>query len=85
MVSNPGGVCKTSCFCISAKYCTFSPDSTVGTASAFSVESDPRCTSQVYFDNVTLTSQNHADSITSVTAAKQPVTIFHITIAINEV
>ena len=29
----------------------------IGTASANSVESDLRCTSRVYFDNMTLTSQ----------------------------
>ena len=34
-----------------------SPFDTVGTASANSMESDYGCTSRVYFDNVTLTSQ----------------------------
>ena len=49
-----------------------------------SVESDHRCTSKIYFDNsgdnvtltlynVTLTSQNHLNTITSVIAAKQTV------------
>ena len=48
--------------------------------SANSVESDLGCTSRIYFDNVTLTlynmtlpSQNHAKTITSVIAAKQMV------------
>ena len=40
--------------------------------SAISVESDLGCTSRIYFD-MTLPSQNHAKTITSVIAAKQMV------------
>ena len=60
----------------------------VGTAAANSVESDHGCTSRIYFNkagdymtltlyNVTLTSQNHVNTIASVIEAKQT--------AINEV
>ena len=50
----------------------------LGTASANSMESDLGCTSSIYFNNVTLTlhnvtltSQNHANTMTSAIAAEQ--------------
>ena len=53
---------------------------TSGTASTNSMESDLGCTSRIYFDNVTLTlhnvtltSQNHDNTIPSVIVAKQTV------------
>ena len=52
----------------------------IRTASTNSVDPDLGCSSRTYFDfgtltlqNVTMTSQNHANTITSVIAAKQMV------------
>ena len=45
----------------------------IGTASTNSVESDLGCTARIYFDNVTLALQKHANTLTSVIAAKQTV------------
>ena len=49
----------------------------IETALANSVESDLGCTSMVYFDNVTLTSQKPCQYNKNSIATKQTVTTFH--------